>query len=155
MPVVSRPANHVFTLKIKDGKDVVEFQIKQLLYAQKAHIMNLSTSTVNGETTIDQSLTCFYNLKYALKEVKGIVDENGKPLKLSFDEDGSVADECVDELLGTSVSDGLQYAALKLSDNRFPDEVTHPVTGLPIKGVEVIHPSKLKLPKKKSGKASK
>ena len=153
MAILVRPSGHRFKLKIKAGDEEVVFTLKQLTYQQKGHIQGLTTTVKSGQVNIDTSLTCFYNLKYAVKEIKGIEDENGKPYKLRFEEDGSLEDDCVDELLGTLVSDQLQYAALALSENRYPDKVMHPVLETPIEGVEVIPQEKLKTVKKKSSKA--
>jgi len=73
-------------------------------------------------------------------------DEDGKVLdyKLTF-EDGTdnLTDLCVDELLALPFSDKLIYAARDLGAN-IPDEITDPVTGKPVKGIEVISPAKLK-----------
>lgn len=155
MPVVVRPSGYQFGLEIEAGKDKLKLKLKQLTYKEKGLITSLATSNKAGVISQDTSLVVFYNLKYAVKGVEGLTDEEGNPYKLTFDEDGSLTDECVDELLGTPFSDSMQFAALKLSEPSFPSQVVHPLTNKPIEGVSVIPADKLNGPRKKSTKQSK
>jgi len=149
MSISVRPAGYEFKLAIEAGEEKVEFTLKQLTYREKSYITGLASTTVKGEMSIDSTLTCFYNIKYALKDATGIVDENGDPYKLKFDDDKTVSDECIDELLASDISDQLQYSALHLSENRFPDTVIHPLSRVPIEGVSVIPLEKLAVVRKK------
>ena len=151
MAIIVKPIDQLFKIILTEGKDSVEFFIKQLDYKTKSYITGLTTNVKQGQVTIDSTLTCFYNIKYALKKVVGLEDENGEPYKLEFEDKDQkcLTDKCVDELLATPLSDNLQFSARELSKACYPDKVLHPLTLQPIKGVEVIPASKLKGTKKK------
>ena len=154
MPVVIKPSGFEFGLELAAGKDTVKFKVRQLTYKQKNHILGLAMSNDKGQVKIDSGLTCFYNLKYALREVHGIVGPDGKPYKLSFEDDTKEAltDECVDEILSSDVSDNLQFAAQRLSDPSFPKVLTHPLTGKELEGVSIVSADKVKGRRPKSSK---
>lgn len=152
MAVVVRPINEEFKLVLTEGEDKVEFFIRQLDYKTKSHITGLTTSVRQGQVSIDSTLTCFYNIKHGLKRVVGLEDEDGKPYQLEFEdkEKTVLTDKCVDELLATPISDNLQFAARELSRACYPDKILHPLTNLPMEGVEIIPAKQLKGTKKKS-----
>lgn len=151
MAIIVKPIDEIFKVILTEGEDSVEFHIKQLDYKTKSYITGLATNVKQGQVTLDSALTCFYNIKFGLKKVVGLEDENGEPYKLEFEdkEKKELSDKCVDELLATPLSDNLQFTARELSRACYPDKVLHPLTLQPIDGVEVIPASKLKGTKKK------
>lgn len=150
MAIIVKPIKELFKVIITEGEDSVEFYIKQLDYKTKSYITGLTTKVLQGQVSIDSTLVCFYNLKYGLKKIKGIQHEDGTEYKLAF-EDGNVCltDECVDDLLSTTMSDTLIYTARELSQASFPNKVLHPLTGEPMPGVEVVPAKEMKGTRKK------
>ena len=146
MAIVVNPMGRIFTIKITHEEESVEFGFKQLTYNQKSSITSQVSKMVSGQFTVDAALQVFLNLKHGLKTVKGLVDENNIPYKLTFESgptsDSALTDACVDELLATVLSDNLQYAARELSGSMIPTEIKHPLTLKKLEGVEVIQPKK-------------
>lgn len=151
MAIVVKPINELFKVVLTHEEESIEFFIKQLNYKTKSHITGLITSVKQGQVTMDSTLAVFYNLKYGLKDVKGLEDTDGNPYKLVFEdkEKTELTDECVDMLLATPFSDNLQFCARELSKACYPDKILHPLTNKPLEGVEVIPASELKGTKKK------
>ena len=151
MALIVNSIDKPFKVVIVHEDDKLEFTFKQLDYKTKALITGLTTNVKQGQVTIDSTLVCFYNLKYGLKDVKGIHDEEGKAYKLKFEdrERTALTDACTDELLATEISDNLIYTARELSQARFPNKLLHPLTKQPLEGVEVIPAKDLGGPVKK------
>lgn len=82
----------------------------------------------------DQALTAFYVIKFGVKGVKGIVDEDGKPYKVA-PENNELPDQVVEDLLAADFSSPLMLAAANLMAG-LPDTIINPLTGLPLDGVE-------------------
>ena len=110
MTIIVKSIKHPFKIVISEGKDKIEFSVRQLDYFTKNIITGMTTKIVQGQITIDTSLTCFYNLKFGLKRVKGLQGADKTDYKLKFEDcDGieGVTDECIDELFATKFSDNL------------------------------------------------
>lgn len=152
MAIIVKPIDAIFKVVLTHEDEKVELHIKQLDYKTKSYITGLVTKVNQGQITIDSALTCFYNIKFGLKKVVGIVDEEGKPYELQFEDKQKkeLTDECVDMLLATELSDNIQYTARELSKACYPSQVLHPLNNQPIEGIEVIPASQLKGTKKKS-----
>jgi len=142
--ITVQPMGQRYSIEIAEGEEKVNFGFIQLNYFLRNKVSTFSTSYDKGKIYLDVGLAVFYNLKFALKEVKGLSNLDGTDYKLVF-EDGvdELTDLCVDELLALPFSDKLIYAARDLGAH-IPDEITDPVTGKKIKGIEVISPEKLK-----------
>lgn len=145
MSIVVHPVGRMFNVEITSGEEKVVFSFKQLDYKTKGEITGLVTRIQQGQLTIDASLQVFYNLKYGLKKVEGLVDHEGKPYQLEFEDKQKkeLKDECVDALLATEISDGLQYTARELASSVFPSEIKNPLTGQKLEGIEVIPQAEL------------
>lgn len=143
-----KPLNKLFTISIAASEEEkLEFKFSQLNYFTRNKVAALTTEYKAGQIQVNSALAAFYNIKYALKEVKGLVDEKGKPYKLQFEDDKScLTDNCVDELLATQLSDNLIYVGLQLGAN-IPNKIINPSTGLEIEGVEIVE-EKSKVEKK-------
>ena len=127
-----------FNLEITLEEEKVIFTFAQLSYFTRSKIAGMVTSLRQGEVYVDKALECFYNIKYALKDVEGLTDEEGKPYKLSFEKGvDELTDACVDELLSTEIEDKLLLAAGSLA-GAIPKEIVHPLTGLPVEGIKIL-----------------
>lgn len=144
MAVIVQPVGRIFTVKISHEDESIEFGFKQLDYKTRGDITAAVSTVKQGQFMIDSSLQVFLNIKHGLKIVKGLVDEDGKPYQLKFEDNSKkeLTDECVDELLATVLSDNLQFAAREMASSSMPTEIRHPLTGKPLEGVEVILPKK-------------
>lgn len=133
-----------FGLEISSEDEKLTFVFKQLSYFARNKVATMSTSYRKGEMILDVGLSCFYTLKYGLKEVKGLFNEAGEAYELSFEEAGeALTDACVDELLACEIGNKLIYATRDLSAH-VPKEILDPITAKPIEGIKVIQPKDLK-----------
>jgi hypothetical protein len=140
MAIEVKPLNTRFTVAIEHEEEKVTFIFSQLSYKTKSYIGSMCSRVEQGKFIEDGGLKIFYNLKHGLKSVKGLVDAEGKPYKLKFEdrEKTALTDECLEEILATPLSDKMQFAALELSKTMLPNEIKHPLTGKKIEGVEVV-----------------
>lgn len=138
MPLVVPDLDAKFELKIGEGNEQVTFIIRPLKYPEKQIITSVSTSMRSGELHIDGSSIAFYSLKYALVDVKGLIDADGNEWKLKREEGKDYnTDECIDQLMNTPVNEALIYAGSKLMSG-IPKEILDPATGKPLEGCEII-----------------
>lgn len=140
MAIVVKPVDAEIEVVIEEGEDKVSFFITPLDYQTKSVVSGLSTVIRQGQVTEDAFLQVFFNIKYGLKRVEGLESEDGKPYPLEF-EDGdkkALSDKCINELLATPVTDGLQFAARSLSEACYPEKILHPVTRQPLPGISVV-----------------
>jgi len=142
--ITVNPMGQRFAMELAAGEEKVTLIFTQLNYFTRNKVSTMATSYSEGKMYLDIGLAVFFNLNYALKEVKGLANPDGSAYKLTFEEGTEVlTDLCVDELLALPFSNTLIYAARDLGAN-IPDEITDPVTGKKIEGIEVISPEKLK-----------
>lgn len=140
MAIIVKALDKKYTVEIQHEKEKLTFIFNQLDYRTKSLISSITTDVKQGQYISDSTMQIFYNLKYGLKEVKGLTSEDGKPYKLTFEDDAKKAltEICVDELLATPISNELQYTAHNLSRSVLPSEILHPLTLTKIEGVDVI-----------------
>lgn len=138
--IIVRPIEEKFKLVIDAGESKVTFTYSQLTYKIKNFIAGMVTSHKNGQIFVDQGLSCFYHIKYALKNVEGIFNKDGSPYVLKFEDDKKEAltDECTDEILALPFHDKLIFSSKELI-NSIPSKIVHPLTGQPLEGVEIIY----------------
>lgn len=143
-----QPMGKRYGISIEAGKEKVTFIFSQLSYFARNKVSTKSVTYSGGKMYLDVGLAVFYNLKYGLKDVKGLFEpvEEGKdpvPYKLEFEEGlDELTDNCVDELLALPFSDDIIYAARDLGAH-IPEKIYDPVSGEEVKGIEVIPPEKL------------
>lgn len=139
MSVIVRPITEDFKLEITAGEDKIIFTYRQLSYRIKNLIAGAVTSVKQGQIYVDTALSCFYHVKYAIKNVEGLTNKDGTPYELKFidDKKEALTDDCTDELLATAFNDKLIYASKQLL-NSIPSEIINPVTGKKLEGVELI-----------------
>lgn len=140
MAIIVNPVDKEIEIKMSEGEDSASFFIRPLDYKTKAMITGLTTKVIQGQVSIDSVMTCYYNIKYGLKKVKGLVDGDGKPYKLKFEDQHKKAlqDDCLEEILAIPFSDNLQFVAREMTKASFPEKILHPLTGELLPGVEVV-----------------
>jgi hypothetical protein len=80
-------------------------------------------------------------VKYAVKNIEGVEDGEGKPYQLEFDGD-SLSDSCIDDLLNLEIQEKLQSTCLSLCQG-IPKQILD-AKGNPVAGVELIQEKKRK-----------
>lgn len=129
-----------FNISISHDDEKINFIFRQLTYKEKNKIAALTTRVEQGRAIVDSSLTCFYVIKYGLIDVEGMQDASGVDWKLTkIMEDGVEvnSDESIDALLNTEISNGLVWSANSMMSG-IPKKIVNPMTGLEVKGVEVL-----------------
>jgi len=139
--IIVKPVNQKYALDIKVDDEIVRLTFKQLTYSEKANISSLTTTFKNGKVFIDSVMNTFYMVKYALKDISNVKDNEGNEYKLSFDGE-YLTDECVEEILAAKFSQSLILASSTMLES-IPDEAVDPLTGKKLEGVEIIPPEKL------------
>lgn len=126
MEKVRRPGS---TIDVKIGALV--FSISPLSFDQKTEINALAASgdLVKGLEAAKKAV------KYAVKGVKGLEDEEG-PWSPEIDTEG-LTDESLDILFNTTVQDSLAFVCLNLLQS-IPDYFTNPHTGEKLEGVSIV-----------------
>ena len=120
----------------RDGYKIA-FVVVPLTHLQKSQVVAKSTYHVKGDVHDDPNKAIFLTLKYCLKAVEGLGSPDGTPYELEFDEDGFVADSCLEELMDSPLSDVLGFYAYK-AQNVTPTQIVNPVTNKVLEGVEII-----------------
>ena len=112
------------------------FKLSPLSFYQKMEVTSQKTIE-EGQSVEDIMKMTFMSIKFAVKEVEGFVTVDGSKYELSFDEQGNLTDQCVEELLNSEVSEELMYSALNMV-NGVPSVIRNPITGAKIEGVEIV-----------------
>lgn len=120
-------------IPIKIGDAI--FKVSPLTMEQKNEMQSFTTKE-SGVTIQDIFKKTKLLFKYSIKEVSGIEYATGGEYKLSFDDDGTLSDECVEEFLNmeekAKLSTVLWSFIVAISDKAIgPD-------GKPLKGVEIL-----------------
>jgi hypothetical protein len=93
----------------------VKIFISPLTHEQKSNLNN-TTKIVGGKETIDGMKMAFLALKYAVKAVEGITDADGNDYALDFEANGSLTDECANDLISLDHAEDLAVICVKLID---------------------------------------
>lgn len=128
--------NDLITLKIGE----LLFKIKPLSYMERVEI--LSTANMQEGSVIQNAATAtFLAMKYAIRGFSGAQLSDGSEYKISFDDNGNLSDESIDDLLNIQ-----ENQVLGLALNNFlkgvPSKLINPHTGAELEGVEVIQDNK-------------
>ena len=118
-------------ISLKIGELVVK--ISPLTQLQKAEVNNLLASGDLKKTMQGTSLA----LKYSLKDIEGITNEDGTKYVLEKDENDNLKDSIIDDMLNAPFSDKIVLIAYNLL-NGIPTEFVDPETGEKIKGVDFV-----------------
>ncbi len=132
--------------RIKIKIDDILIKVAPLSVDQKNEVHLLM---VKGAVTKDYKLLnsgIRLSLKYALKDLQGIKlasDEN-ETYVLSFDENGNVTDECIDEIFNLEMNEKIVMVCQALAGKipeKFTDEKGQPIEGVELIGVEKKAPT--------------
>lgn len=118
-------------ISLKMGELVVK--ISPLSQIQKAEINILLTSGDLKKTMEGSALA----LKYALKDIEGITNEDGTKYVLDKDQDGNLKDDILDDIMNAPFSEKLIMVAFNLL-NGIPSEFIDPETGTKLEGVDFV-----------------
>ena len=111
----------------------VVFTIAPLNFMQKQELAEC-TKMQGGEEVFDLLKAQVMYIKYALKDIEGVEDYNGKKYELEFEND-QLTDNCVSEILCLEEKEKLTIAAWQLLNGI--SGLKDPVTGKELEGVEL------------------
>lgn len=118
-------------VKLKIGE--ITFTIAPLSYMQKQELGSC-TRIVKGEEVFDLLKSQALYIKYALKDIDGVVDYNGEKYELSFEGD-ILTDDCVSEVM--SLEENEKFSSVYWQILNGLKEVVDPVSGEKMEGVEL------------------
>ena len=127
--------------RIKLKVDDLEVTIGPLSIHQKAAVEGVASSSSLIKASIEA-------MKYAIKDIKGLTDKDGKPYSLQRDEAGDLTEDTLNDLFNLENSYKLVAISLNLV-NSIPDEFIDVNTGKPLEGVEFVVDGDKKGKKKK------
>lgn len=121
------------SVKIED----VTLIIAPMSYAKKVEFASL-TKVVDGVEMNDIGAMLGFTVRHCLKGWAGVVDHDGKPVELTFGEDGNLTEEAMSDAMLVVTRLKANYVYLfSLAGNSIPGEIHDAATGKKLKGVEV------------------
>jgi len=119
--------------------DDVTIKLAPLTLLQKSEIQTYlaEASKGKGQSGLQGAMLA---VKYSLKDIKGVEDQDGNPYELKFDGD-VLADECVEELLNSEISDKMMITCSTLAVS-IRDTIINPITNKPLEGVKILKNAK-------------
>ncbi len=115
--------------------DDLVIEVSPLSLDQKSEVSTLMLHGRNACDLKELNKAISLAIKYAVKSVKGLTDENDDPYNVSFDGD-SLSDQCVEELMNIEESEKMVMVCTALI-NKIPKMFTD-MRGKAIEGVELI-----------------
>lgn len=113
--------------------DEITFVLAPLNYYQKQEIAGC-TKMDGGNEVFDLLKAQFTYIKYGLKDIIGIEDYDGNKYELEFNGD-ELTENCVSEIMNLDQREKLTVSAWQLLNG--VKELTDPVSGEPLEGVEL------------------
>lgn len=121
------------SVKIED----VTLIIAPMSYAKKIEFSGL-TKVIDGVEMNDIGAMLGFTVQHCLKGWAGVVDHDGKPVELTFKEDGTLSDDSMGDAMLVVTKLKANYIYLfNLAGNNVPKEIHDAATGKKLKGVEV------------------
>ncbi len=122
------------------------FKLSPLSMSQKQELHS-HVSKGNSAGDMGEILTATRKaIKYCVKGISGLEDCDGNDYELSFDGDGSLSDECVEDLLNMEYQEEIALMCMTIA-NKVPEEFLH-ADGTPMKGISRVK-KPAKTPKKR------
>lgn len=112
--------------------DGLAVKISPLTFHQKMEVQDL----VLEGTAMSAMKGAALALRYSLKDIKGLKDDDGDDYHLEVEND-MVSEECIDDLFNIEQGTKLTLIALNLLQG-VPQSFVDPNTGEPIEGVKVL-----------------
>lgn len=134
-------------VKVKD----INFKLSPLSISQKSELhAHITKGSANGDTgeILKASMKA---IKFTVKDLTGVDDIDDKPYELSFDGDGCLSDECVEDLMNMEYNQNIIAMCVAMAQGT-PEEFTG-ADGKPLEGVKRIHKAKAKGKAKKVSKS--
>lgn len=126
----------LITLKIGE----LLFKIKPLSYMERVEIL-ATANMQEGSVIQNAAKATFLAMKYAIRGFSGAKLSDGTDYKISFDDNGNLSEDSIDDLLNIQENQVLGFAL-----NNFlkgvPAKLINPHTGEELEGVEVIQENK-------------
>lgn len=121
-------------IKVKIGEITVK--LSPLSYMQKNEVQtHLTSKNVDG---LLKGAACA--VKYAVKDIQGVQDSDGREYELEFEGD-SLSEDCLNDLFNFHESQNLTTICMTLLDG-IPKQFMDLQTGKPIKGVSIVKDGK-------------
>lgn len=117
-------------IPVKIGELV--FKITPLSFEQKCEIQSMLAT--GGTTAVLKASKLA--MKYSIKEISGIQNQDGSEYNVTFDDLG-LSDEVIDDLGNTEIGDSINYVCFSLL-NGVPKQFENPITKKPLEGVSFI-----------------
>lgn len=89
--------------KIEAGDESISIFVSPLSLEKRTRLQAVMFKAIQGDMDAATEATILA-FKMGLKDIKGIIDANDQEYKLSFDENGELTQECVDDLLNMQIS---------------------------------------------------
>lgn len=116
----------------------IAFILTPLTAQQKSEVMS-NVRVTAGQILEDSMAMSTKAIKYSLKGVEGLENEDGSPYQLVMGKDGLASDTSLDELLNLDEpSQVLMTAALQLAGTGMPDKLRGQRTGQVLEHVVVV-----------------
>lgn len=107
-------------MKIKKTTDKIKLEIDEitvffspLTYSQKQEVLTIMNKAHKDNDLMSLNDGITLALRYSLKEIKGLTEEDGSTYQLKI-QDGTVTEDCINDILNLSVSSKMQQIAGKL-----------------------------------------
>ena len=130
-------------VSIKIGN--LTFGVKPLSYMERVEIMS-AMANQSGQVIENAAKATFLTMKNAIREFSGAKMVDGSDYNITFDDNGNISDESIDDLLNIEANGKLGLALHNFLKG-VPSKLIDPNTGEELEGVE-IHNEKSGLPKK-------
>lgn len=114
--------------------DDIKLKLAPLSYLHKMEIQDFMVDAAAGNM-LSAMKGAAKAIKYSVKGLEGVEQYDGKAYELVFEEDGSLKDECVDDLLNLEQSNKLMTVCAALLNGLPQNELKHPTTGEILKGI--------------------
>lgn len=119
------------TDKISVKVDDIVLKISPLNFEQKCEIQ---TQLLSGQP-MDIVRAARMAIKFAVKDVQGIEDQEGNPYELDFS-NGELSDDSIDDLLNLEQQEKISILCTSLLHG-VPKDLIDPQTGKPMPGVKI------------------
>lgn len=123
------------TDRIKIKIDDITVSISPMTISQKTEIQSFMNDGLIGRNLKAMTHGMVLMLKYGLKDISGLEDQDNKPYRLQFEND-MVTDECIEDLFNIELKDKLVNVCSALLNGIPKKIVDH--TGKELEGVQII-----------------
>lgn len=121
--------------KIEIKVDQISVFISPLSFQQKMEIQDYMSKAAMGD--MDSAMKAVRTaVKFCVKDIKGVTDQNNEPYKLEFQDDKHLSDNCVDDLLNMPVASKISAICTSLMGG-VPEKILDH-EGKELEGVSIV-----------------